>query len=133
MALLQTVCTRTGTHVFSIESHLNFFTAYKNGKALYYVLRINIRVSRVSNHCGLLIGKKLQLPTHPSKNTKQQNPAQNRLKRTSFNHLSKSLSRQSDNCLPASSTEMEMLPDLLEPDDHLEAPVEKKAGYTDWC
>ena len=47
-------------------------------------------------------------------------PTKNRLKRSSFNHLSKSLHRDHEDLLPSSPAEMEMLPDFEEPPDQLE-------------
>lgn len=63
--------------------------------------------------------KLMRMPTHPM-HTEMRNPTKNRLKRTSFNHLSKSLHRRNEDLLPASPAEMEMLPDFEEPDNHPE-------------
>nr|KAG5697608.1 hypothetical protein BaRGS_001033 [Batillaria attramentaria] len=63
--------------------------------------------------------KLLRMPNHPM-HEKLKNPTKNRLKRTSFNHLSKALHNRSKDLLPASPTSIEMLPDFEEPNDHLE-------------
>ena len=63
--------------------------------------------------------KLLRMPTHPM-HAEMKNLTKNRLKRTSFNHLSKSLHRRNEDLLPASPDEMEMLPAFEEPDNHLE-------------
>nr|KAG5714784.1 hypothetical protein BaRGS_000272 [Batillaria attramentaria] len=63
--------------------------------------------------------KLLRMPNHPM-HEKLKNPTKNRLKRTSFNHLSKALHNRTKDLLPASPTSIEMLPDFEEPNDHLE-------------
>merc|ERR1711893_324627 len=63
--------------------------------------------------------KLLRMPSHPM-HEKMKKPTKNRLKRTSFNHLSKSVHNRFEDLLPASPAHMEMLPDFEEPNDHLE-------------
>ena len=63
--------------------------------------------------------KFLRMPTHPM-HTELKKSTKNRLKRTSFNHMSKSLHHRNEDLLPASSAEIDMLPDFEEPDNLLE-------------
>lgn len=63
--------------------------------------------------------KLLRLPSHPV-HTRLKDLTKNRLKRTSFNHLSKSIHRQHEGLLPSSPAEIEMLPNFEEPTDQLE-------------
>eukprot|EP00745_Piridium_sociabile_P041212 TRINITY_DN8109_c0_g1_i6.p1 TRINITY_DN8109_c0_g1~~TRINITY_DN8109_c0_g1_i6.p1 ORF type:complete len:101 (-),score=28.78 TRINITY_DN8109_c0_g1_i6:120-422(-) len=61
----------------------------------------------------------LRMPTLPV-HTEMQSLTKNRLKRTSFKHLSKKVHRRNEDLLPTSPAQMEMLPDFEETDDHLE-------------
>ena len=63
--------------------------------------------------------KFLRMPNHPM-HTRLQDLTRNRLKRTSFNHLSKNLHRRAEGLLPTSTDEMEMLTDFESAEDHLE-------------
>ena len=63
--------------------------------------------------------KILRMPNHPM-HARMKELTKNRLKRTSFNHLSKNLHRRTEDLLPSSTAEMEMLPDFEDPDDQLE-------------
>ena len=63
--------------------------------------------------------KLMRMPTHPM-HAKLQNQTKNRLKRASFNHLSKSLLRQHKDLLPSSQAEIETLQDFEEPASHID-------------
>ena len=59
------------------------------------------------------------MQNHPM-HTRLQDFTRNRLKRTSFNHMSRNLHRRAEGLLPTSTDDMEMLTDFENPYNHLE-------------